>query len=139
MRTYSESLQNRNPFLLLQDNKTDLFIVQSGLGSSHSPAPNHYARFVPEQTDYQLQDGQNSLEVCLSWSEGGIQVSKTYTFHRGSFVIDLNQHAYRLLGSEKELAVVPGATHLFMEPGALEEVARLASGWFTRHLSPRRG
>jgi YidC/Oxa1 family membrane protein insertase len=92
LRTYSESLQNRNPFLLLQDNKTDLFIVQSGLGSSHSPAPNHYAHFVPEQTEYQLQDDQNSLEVRLSWSEGGIRVIKTYTFHRGSFVIDLNQH-----------------------------------------------
>ena len=36
--------------------------------------------------------------------------------------------------AEKELVIVPGATHLFEEPGALEEVARLASGWFTRHL-----
>ena len=35
---------------------------------------------------------------------------------------------------EKQLAVVPGATHLFEEPGALDEVARLAAEWFTNHL-----
>ena len=36
--------------------------------------------------------------------------------------------------SPKELQVVPGATHLFEEPGALEEVARLAADWFCRYL-----
>jgi putative phosphoribosyl transferase len=35
----------------------------------------------------------------------------------------------------KKLMIVPGATHLFEEPGALEEVVRLAADWFTRHLS----
>jgi putative phosphoribosyl transferase len=36
----------------------------------------------------------------------------------------------------RELAIVPGATHLFEEPGTLDEVARLATGWFARHLAP---
>jgi putative phosphoribosyl transferase len=46
-------------------------------------------------------------------------------------VIDLNKDALKQLGSEKKkLVVVPNATHLFEEPGTLEEVARLASGWF---------
>lgn len=49
-------------------------------------------------------------------------------------VIELNQEALAKLSAEKELAVVPGATHLFEEPGALEEVARLAANWFTSHL-----
>jgi dienelactone hydrolase len=50
-------------------------------------------------------------------------------------VIGMNQDALQRLGaSEKELVNVPGATHLFQEPGALEEVARLATDWFTRHL-----
>jgi putative phosphoribosyl transferase len=40
------------------------------------------------------------------------------------------------LGGEARLAVVPGATHLFEEPGALEEVARLARDWFLRHIHP---
>ena len=52
-------------------------------------------------------------------------------------VLQLNEAAYEALRCEKELAVVPGATHLFEEPGALEEVARLAAAWFRRHLKPR--
>jgi dienelactone hydrolase len=51
-------------------------------------------------------------------------------------VIDLNERAMELLEVEKELRIIPGATHLFEEPGALEEVARLAADWFVRHLSP---
>ncbi len=49
-------------------------------------------------------------------------------------VIELNEKAYRALHCEKSLKIVPGATHLFEEPGALEQVAALASGWFKRHL-----
>jgi len=49
-------------------------------------------------------------------------------------VIELNQQALAALRCEKELVIVPGATHLFEEPGTLEEVARLASEWFVRHL-----
>ena len=49
-------------------------------------------------------------------------------------VIDLNRQAYTHLHGEKQLVIVPGATHLFEEPGTLEEVARLASQWFATHL-----
>jgi pimeloyl-ACP methyl ester carboxylesterase len=50
-------------------------------------------------------------------------------------VIDLNRAACNELHCEKEMVIVPGATHLFEEPGTLEEVARLASLWFVRHFS----
>jgi putative phosphoribosyl transferase len=49
-------------------------------------------------------------------------------------VLDLNREAERMLGGERRLEVVPGATHLFEEPGALEAVAGLARDWFVRHL-----
>jgi putative phosphoribosyl transferase len=49
-------------------------------------------------------------------------------------VIELNRQARELVAAPCEIAVVPGATHLFEEPGALEQVARLASEWFERHL-----
>jgi putative phosphoribosyl transferase len=49
-------------------------------------------------------------------------------------VIELNRIALPQLGGEKQLVIVPGATHLFEEPGALDEVARLARDWFERHL-----
>ena len=49
-------------------------------------------------------------------------------------IIPLNEEALALLAGEKELAIVPAATHLFEEPGALEEVGRLTVDWLTRHL-----
>jgi putative phosphoribosyl transferase len=52
-------------------------------------------------------------------------------------VIELNEQAYKEIKAEKELAIVPGATHLFEEPGALDEVARLASAWFKQHLGQK--
>ena len=49
-------------------------------------------------------------------------------------VLALNRQALQRLGGVKKLAVVAGATHLFEEPGTLEEVARMAADWFVRHL-----
>jgi putative phosphoribosyl transferase len=51
-------------------------------------------------------------------------------------VIQLNQMALAQLRSEKQLVIIPGATHLFEEPGALDKVAQLAREWFQRHLIP---
>ena len=51
-------------------------------------------------------------------------------------VIQLNQLAKSKMTAPVELVIIPGATHLFMEPGTLEEVARLAREWFTRYLAP---
>jgi putative phosphoribosyl transferase len=54
---------------------------------------------------------------------------------RDDVVLRLNQEAQRrMTGAVSELVVIPGATHLFEEPGALEEVGRLAAGWFRSHL-----
>jgi dienelactone hydrolase len=50
-------------------------------------------------------------------------------------VLGLNRQALEEIPAEKRLEVIPGATHLFEEPGALEQVASLASDWFRRHLS----
>jgi len=50
-------------------------------------------------------------------------------------VIALNRAALAQLRCEKQLVIVPGATHLFEEPGALEQVALLARNWFERHLA----
>lgn len=53
-------------------------------------------------------------------------------------VIELNRQAYEELKTEKHLEIVPGATHLFEEPGTLHEVARLAGQWFGRYLGQKR-
>ncbi len=49
-------------------------------------------------------------------------------------VIELNEKAFKMLKCEKKMEIVPGATHLFEEPGKLEEVSRLANAWFDKYL-----
>ena len=51
-------------------------------------------------------------------------------------VIEFNQAALAELRAEKQIEIVPGASHLFEEPGALEDVAKAARQWFTRYLAP---
>ena len=51
-------------------------------------------------------------------------------------VIEMNRVAYRLLSCPKRLVIVPGATHLFEEPGTLEQVAEHALAWFQQHVHP---
>jgi pimeloyl-ACP methyl ester carboxylesterase len=55
---------------------------------------------------------------------------------RDRTVLELNRGAMEELGGETRLEIVPGASHLFEEQGALDEVARLARDWFVRHLRP---
>jgi putative phosphoribosyl transferase len=54
---------------------------------------------------------------------------------RDGGVIELNERAFARLKEPKQLKIVPGATHLFEEPGALEQVSRLATDWFVKYLS----
>ena len=54
-------------------------------------------------------------------------------------VLELNREAFDQLTGARQLEIVPGATHLFPEPGALEEVARLAREWFLHYLTPPAG
>jgi putative phosphoribosyl transferase len=58
---------------------------------------------------------------------------------RDEQVIELNRQAMARMLAPVRLEIVPGATHLFEEPGALEQVARLAGEWFVRHLATGRG
>lgn len=52
-----------------------------------------------------------------------------------SVVVEMNREAFRQIRAEKRLEIVAGASHLFEEPGTLEEVTRLASEWFQRYLT----
>ncbi len=90
--TYPESLQDKDqPFVLMQDSPVNFFVAQSGLVSTSGPAPNHHDEYVPEQTEYRLEDGQDKLDVRLTWThESGLKVIKTYTFYRGNFVVDVS-------------------------------------------------
>ena len=52
-------------------------------------------------------------------------------------MIGLNRHAMRQMTAPVQLEIIPGATHLFEEPGALEQVSSLAADWFRFHLGVR--
>ena len=53
-------------------------------------------------------------------------------------VIAMNREAFENLQCKKDIVVIPGATHLFEEPGTLDEVAKLAANWFLKHMSPKK-
>ncbi|HUA80799.1 MAG TPA: membrane protein insertase YidC [Dyella sp.] len=77
---------------LLDDGSVDYFAAQSGLVSADGAAPDHRAIFQSAQTSYALADGQEALNVDLTWADAsGVKVVKRYTLHRGSYVIDLDQ------------------------------------------------
>lgn len=83
--------QPDTPFRLLRDTLPNLFVVQTGLLSNNN-APDHYAVFSAERSEYQLQPGQDELRVPLVWQDdSGIRVTKTLVFRRGSHVIDVEQ------------------------------------------------
>ena len=91
-----------DPFVLMNDTDAEYFVAQSGLQSSNGDAPNHHALFNTEQTEYTLQDGQDELKVPLTWqSEDGISVTKTYTFKRDRYLIDLDYDIQNNSGAAK--------------------------------------
>src|SRR5574337_2167338 len=76
---------------VLDSEPADLMVAQSGLQTHSGPvAPGDTALYTASQTHYQLPPGQDSLAVTLSWkSPTGLTVDKVYTFHRGSYQVDL--------------------------------------------------
>ncbi len=91
-------------FVLMDDaEKPMLYVAQTGLlGAS---LPNHKSLFTSSATSYILADGAASQEVRLSWVNNGIAVDKVYTFHRGSYVIDVNYQ----INNGSAAAIAPSA------------------------------
>lgn len=80
------------PFELLNDELPNLFVVQSGLRTTSGEEPTHHVIYRAEQDSYRMGDRQDTLTVPLIWrSADGIEVIKRYTFHRNSYVIDIEQ------------------------------------------------
>jgi len=87
---------NPPPTTLLDTADATYFVAQNGLVSSSDTAPadqpNHQAVFQSAKTAYTMADGQNELNVDLTWQDAaGLKVTKTYGFKRGSYVISLTQ------------------------------------------------
>ncbi|ACL74385.1 protein translocase subunit YidC [Thioalkalivibrio sulfidiphilus HL-EbGr7] len=100
--TYPVSLRTPDQPIRLLDERFRQYVAQSGLIHDRVPgvsgegrAPSHHAIFQAERDEFRLADGQDELRVPLTWtSEDGVQVTKTYTFRRGDFLINVD-HAVR--------------------------------------------
>lgn len=78
----------KSNFVLLDDSaKPMTYVAQTGLIGADLPT--HKAVFTSNATSYQLQEGQDALEVRLSWANNGVTVDKIYTFHRNRYAIDV--------------------------------------------------
>lgn len=89
------------PFRLFNDTLPNLFIAQTGVVGSNSPAPDSDALFTPEKTEYRLADGMDVIEVRLNWAHpDGVAVVKTYTFHRNSYLVDVKVEIINSSGKE---------------------------------------
>lgn len=93
MLKYPISLSDKEPFPLMIDKMPKLFIAQSGFLSNTSDVPNHLSTYKTEKTNYQLSEGKDQLSIPMVWQskDGKITVTKTYIFHRGSYLIDVKQ------------------------------------------------
>ena len=88
--TYPVTADSPNqPFVLLQNTPGRYFVAQGGF-RSNQPAPDHHAPYEAEASEYALREGEDQLEVTLRWrSPEGLQVSKVFTFRRGTFLVHL--------------------------------------------------
>jgi YidC/Oxa1 family membrane protein insertase len=106
------SAKNRDhPLTLLEPSSRHYFVTQTGLlGES---LPNHKTQYQAEGRTFNLAPGQNSLEVRLKAREGGAEVTKRLTFHRGSYEIDVSYDVANV--SDKPIA--PHAYFQFLRDG----------------------
>jgi YidC/Oxa1 family membrane protein insertase len=90
----SVSEKNKAPVRLFNPDEEKMFVAQSGLiaGGDSATAADHYTVFNSEQNRYELQPGQDSVTVPLSWTDNnGLVVTKSFIFTRGSYEITLQQ------------------------------------------------
>ncbi|OOG23483.1 membrane protein insertase YidC [Thioalkalivibrio denitrificans] len=98
--TFPTSLRTPDDPVRILDERVRQYVAQSGLihdrvpGIEHEDrAPSHHAIFSAPQQEYRLREGQDELRVPLTWtSDTGIRVTKTYTFRRGDFLVQMDHH-----------------------------------------------
>ena len=95
LRNYARTADKPEEKLeLMTDTEVNYFVAQSGLVSvTADSAPTHNAVYSAENSNFRLAEGEDSVSVPLSWKgPNGVRVTKTYTFHRNSYAVDL-EHA----------------------------------------------
>ncbi|MDH3899424.1 MAG: membrane protein insertase YidC, partial [Gammaproteobacteria bacterium] len=89
------------PFRLLNPGLPNLFVMQSGLRTPDGEEPTHHVVYRAEQAHYRLADDADSVQVPLTWhSAEGVEVTKLFTFHRGSYEVDLEHRVTNGSGAD---------------------------------------
>ena len=90
LKQFPISLEQPDEWLELVHSDSDsLHILQSGLRNKQSTAPTHHSLYRVDQTEYQLEAGQDELIVPLYWDQDGIEVVKSYHFRPGDYLVDV--------------------------------------------------
>ncbi|MBI5658024.1 MAG: membrane protein insertase YidC [Nitrosomonadales bacterium] len=85
---HRDALDKNKPFTLLQEQKANTYIAQTGLLGAGLPT--HHSEFSAQSAEYRLEEGKDSFEVRLTATDlTAAKVSKVYVFHRGSYLIDV--------------------------------------------------
>ncbi len=103
LRKYALSPEEEDrDFQLLKSDTPNLYLAQSGiLSTDKDSSPNHNAVFTAENTKYTLGEADDEISVALNWTDNeGVVVTKTFIFHRDSYVVDLIQRVEN--GSDSE-------------------------------------
>lgn len=87
-----------DPVQVLAQSPGNVFLAQSGLLSDDAEVPDHRASFTADRRNYVMEAGSSTLEVPLTWEGDGIRVTKTYTFTRGSYVVDVTERVENRAG-----------------------------------------
>jgi YidC/Oxa1 family membrane protein insertase len=91
LKKYPVSLEQPDEWLeLIHSDIDSLHIIQSGLRNRTDTAPTHHSIYRVEKNEYRLADHADELSVPLVWMQDGIEVTKTYLFRRGDYLIDVS-------------------------------------------------
>ena len=103
LKQYPTSLEQPDDWLeLLHTEHNAVYVVQSGLRNKANTTPTHHSTYRVEQQSYELADGEEELVVPFYWSEGGVDVVKTYHFRAGDYLIDVNHRVDNQSGGDWE-------------------------------------
>jgi YidC/Oxa1 family membrane protein insertase len=102
LRAYAATTDPDSPrFRLMNDSLPNLFIMQSGLRANGTAEPTHHVEYSVSQPTWRMDDGVDTLQVPLVWrSPEGVEVTKRYTFHRGSYLVDVEHIVNNNSGSD---------------------------------------
>ncbi|HSI38754.1 MAG TPA: membrane protein insertase YidC [Methylotenera sp.] len=111
---------DKSNFVLLDDAaKPMTYVAQSGLIGADLPT--HKAVFTSGATSYQMAEGQDTLEVRLSWASNGVTVDKIYTFHRSHYVIDVTYE----VKNGSAAAITPAVYYQIVHDGESNQGSKL--------------